>query len=502
MASTHPLEIPEILLCITRYVPTKSLPACARVSKAWYQTFMPAIWKEINPHDYDLGASIALQSHRDLVKSLVLFDPTQGPESFTFPNLHSLFVTGTAAQTATKMILEHNTISCLIFLDSQPPPGLWAKLLEFPNLNRLDLYQVNIDANDTDAFWQLCTHLEKLRVHDTDIVDRSQLSSMEFPRLKELDILQYHRRSGFSIAFMDFMSRCPSLTSCKWANSPVDDELFMPKFLELLDEKTWPDLHSLRILEHTISQDDLSRILIGMPAITSLDIPFSPDNFKSNMMDLLRPRFSRLAVLHLRSIDHRVMCPMAQEFLSSCPLLESFQATRIDAALVAEGKPWVCLGLKDLNLRVVFDPSTIHHVQPRVLDQLSRLTRLQRMSLWTDRRTVDMPVARFQETVDMRLENGLGKLSTMRALQSLDFEFSEQRMENQEIDWILEHWRCLEWVHGILNKQDPEVDRTLRKRLRSHGMMAIADLGIVEESSEEEFSEDEFFEEETYESSL
>lgn len=47
MASTHPLEITEILLYVASYVSVKSLPACARVSKAWYQAFIPAIWKEI-----------------------------------------------------------------------------------------------------------------------------------------------------------------------------------------------------------------------------------------------------------------------------------------------------------------------------------------------------------------------------------------------------------------------------------------------------------------------
>lgn len=181
---------------------------------------------------------------------------------------------------------------------------------------------------------------------------------MVFPRLRELDLWQSICSELVVPLFLEFMSKCPNLTSCEWGNYPLDDELFFPRFLELLN--SWPNLHRLCIRTREISQDDLSRILTGMQRIASLDICCSPDSLKADIMKLLRPRFSDITVVRLGAPCRREMCPMAQEIISSCPLLESFHAALIEGTLVAEGKPWVCLGLKNLSLWIALDPSTIH----------------------------------------------------------------------------------------------------------------------------------------------
>lgn len=134
----------------------------------------------------------------------------------------------------------------------------------------------------------------------------------------------------------------------------LGDRSFLPRFLQLLNAKTWPDLHSLTIWEHEIPQDDLSVILTSMTRVTSLDINCSSDTASLKMMEMLGPHFSGLTVLRLRSANQRPTCLMAQEILSSCPLLESFRTSLIDATIVAEGKPWVCLGLKELDLGFFF----------------------------------------------------------------------------------------------------------------------------------------------------
>jgi len=482
MASTHPLEIPEILLYVASYVSVQSLPVCARVSKSWHQAFMPAVWKEIDLSDYKNGAFMAIRSHRHLVKSFDLSSLLQEP--VILPNLNSLSVVSPAVPKATKLILNHTSISHLRFNRFQPSPRLWSKLLGFPNLNRLELCRIKIDEKHIGSFWQLCTHLEHLGVRNSDIVDRGQLSSMEFPRLKELNLWQYDCKSRTVSLFMEFMSKCRGLTSCEWGSSPLNDEPFPPGFLQLLNANTWPHLHGLTLWEHKISQDDFPKIIVGIPRLASLDILCYSDAVKPDIMELLRPHFSRLTALRLRLVDERVMCPMAQEILSSCPLLESFRASRINATTVAEGDPWVCLGLKDLHLGFVFDPSTIRLVQPRVFDQLSRLTRLQYLYLWTITMSDGPIFTRFQKTVDLRLKNGLGRLSTLRALQHLEFDHSEQRMGDREIDWILEHWRCLSWIDGTFNTRKPKLDRALRNRLKDHGLEFVGSYDSEDETSE------------------
>jgi hypothetical protein len=44
-------------------------------------------------------------------------------------------------------------------------------------------------------------------------------------------------------------------------------------------------------------------------------------------------------------------------------------------------------------------------------------------------------------------------------------------MGNQEIDWMLEHWRSLTCIQGNFNKQDRELDGSLR----DHGLVVTGD---------------------------
>ncbi|KAK3810178.1 MAG: hypothetical protein J3Q66DRAFT_373216 [Benniella sp.] len=78
------------------------------------------------------------------------------------PNLNSLSVVSPVVPKATKLILNHTSISHLRFNRFQPSPRLWSKLHGFPNLNRLELCRIKIDEKHIGSFWQLCTHLEHL----------------------------------------------------------------------------------------------------------------------------------------------------------------------------------------------------------------------------------------------------------------------------------------------------------------------------------------------------
>jgi hypothetical protein len=187
---------------------------------------------------------------------------------------------------------------------------------------------------------------------------------------------------------------------CRWSSFPSTDAQHFTGLLGLIAAKTWPRLHSFREGSNPFTDDDLSVVIRAMPWITSLDIFCSLESFQPSTMDLLRLLFVSLMILRLRNDNTTAMCPIAQEVLSSCPLLE-LPASRIDATLVAEGKPWVCLGLKILELNIYFDPSTISTKQPLVFSQLARLSRLQVLRLWGHMIRDDTTQAPFQEAVDL-----------------------------------------------------------------------------------------------------
>jgi hypothetical protein len=361
-------------------------------------------------------------------------------------------------------------------------PTLWDGLLGFHHLKALWMANSKIHEKNIGTFWQLCTRLEKLYLANHIVGDNERLPSMEFPHVKELEITNLGTGEyGIISLSVDFMQRCPSLTMCCWTASKFEVG-HIPRFTQLVAEKTWPELRIVGIRFCDISVDDLSNIVRGMQHDISLNISYSPNTFTPSTMDLLRSRFSCLKVLVLTWGDRSVTCPMVQEVLSSCPSLQYFSATRIDAALVAEGKPWVCLGLQVLDLDFSFDPSTTHFIQPLLFDQLARLTRLQ--ELYLRRKPLyglreGAPASPFHEALDLTLENGLYKLSTLRSLRVINYGHSKQRMDDQEIDWILEHWRRLKLISGKLNAQKPETDKRLVEKLKRHGIETLAVDGVT-----------------------
>lgn len=455
------LELPEIVSYVARYVPLRALPACARVSKLWYQACVPFIWENVSLNTTDPGSLEAIKGHNHFVKTLTIGSLTPECAGLRFPNLMSLLVHHVKAEEHADFIFNHPDIATLnlLYFKSDLEFALWSTVHGFRHLRKLRLSGLVMDKKDTDAFWQICTLLESGKFHDVRVADPSGLLCMEFPRMKELKVMGFLSSDNAVPLPLEFARRCPRLESCNW-----EEEEYLPSFIQLVAAKSWPNLHSVGIWTVMITGDQLFEILGGMQRITSLNIHCDPDDFTPRSMALLRPQFSNLRVLDLKKCNQSIVCSMAQEILSSCPLLETFVSTWIDADLVANGKPWVCLGLKVLELGFVFNPPTLPVVQPMVFDQLSKLTRLEYWRLWSP---FEKKVP--EDVMKLKLEYGLDKLQTLRALRILTFGFSGQEMEDQEIDWMLEHWTSLGTIRGQLCSVERR-KRAMTKRLNEQGV--------------------------------
>lgn len=157
-----------------------------------------------------------------------------------------------------------------------------------------------------------------------------------------------------------------------------------------------------------VDKDVLTMLLKGRRQVIGLELDLR-DSLPSSSLDLFRPHFSTL-----RKID--------------CPSLEEYRSIQIHASTIANGKPWVCLKPKVLHLDISFDPKTIRYVQPHVMDQLSKLGRLRLLCLRASKDTdPNEGVA-----MDLRLEHGLGRLSTLRVLETIVWGSSKQLMGEQE----------------------------------------------------------------------
>ncbi|KAK3823249.1 MAG: hypothetical protein J3Q66DRAFT_331246 [Benniella sp.] len=462
MPSPHPLELAEILSLVAVYLPLRSLPSCARVSKAWYQACIPLIWRDI-----DLGklpqSTALIQRHSHLVKKVEIVPESREHEytALRFSNLESIhFMSAYQVRSndIAQFIMNHPTTTCLEMrnLSTKCDPAFWEALLGFCNLRTLAMSSREIFGTNLDKFWPFCTRLERLDITMWNRID-IPLPPGEYPNLKHLSVYGSDAVVPF---FMGFLQKCPHLTSIGWRAAPSQEARFVSGLSELLEANALPNLECLMTGTKEISNEVFTRLIQSLPLrINTLSIGFSRSALDLDFETLFRPHFSNLRDLEVLA-NEDIKSPFAQLVMSSCPLLEKLTAPHVDALVVTEGGPWVCSRLKVLNLTFCFDPpKTVSHLQPLVFDRLSKLTRLEELRMLGPRKQYNIG-----GTVELTIEYGLHKLSTLRLLRSITHRPMVERMDEAEVDWILEHWKSLILFHGLLS------DGTLVRRLERHGI--------------------------------
>lgn len=470
----HPLKIPEILLQIARFIPTRSLPTCARVSRVWHKVFVLLIWQQVKVQQGGRQYSLmSLWKHRRLIKTLELEQcSTEYFEQLHYPILNTLVMThsGSGKSDPTRLIEKHSSLTRLSLngFGNTSLWKLWDTLLGFSRLSELKLSEMTLGKKDIDQFWQLCTRLERVDISQVSIPHQGNLLSFEFPRIKEIRVSRM-ARTGLDW-FLEWIQHCSGLITLHWSNSDSGvDGAFVSEFTQLLAGGTWRDLNSLSIRIQTILDENLFIILESIHAgITRLDLHGISEWSDINLLEELRPHMGQ----HLRELCvgtcKGVSSSALQVILSSCPLLEKLWGSRIDAVDVIQGSPWVCLRLEELSACFRFNPGTIAQDQPLVFEQLARLTRLRGLHVGSASGGV-VGGPRFREAFDLRLESGLDALSTLRSLRTISFGDTEQRMGEQEINWIMDNWWGLEEMHGELDLH--RGDKVLEKQLRKHGIV-------------------------------
>ncbi|KAK3823250.1 MAG: hypothetical protein J3Q66DRAFT_331247 [Benniella sp.] len=468
MPSPHPLELTEIISLVVRYLPHRSLPSCARVSKAWYQACIPHIWHHI--HLKKLPKSTALiHRHRHHVRRVSTGRMSQEHTALRFTSLDFIQIEtqGHVQDVETiQFIMDHPTATRLELrtLLSDRHPAFWDALLRFHNLRALTMSSLEIFGTNMDKFWQLCPRLERLviRVHHHHL--HINLPPGLYPNLKHLGVDGCDTKNV--PFFMGFLRQCPHLTSIDWRTAPAHEEGFVYGLTELLEAKALPNLKHLNAGTRQIENVLFVRLVHNLPPrINSLHISLSLDVLKMDFATLFRPYFSNLRVLTILT-DMSAKSPLAQIIMSSCPLLEELAAPNVDALVVVEGAPWVCSRLKVLDLAFCFNPhNAVNQLQPLIFDRLSKLTRLEELCMMGPSRRYNIG-----GTVDLRMTCGLGKLSTLRLLRSVIIRGITLKMDDKEVDFILTYWKSLTMFSGKLNTLNEAFNEALEERLKKGGI--------------------------------
>ncbi|KAF9283007.1 hypothetical protein BGZ68_005613 [Mortierella alpina] len=377
-----------------------------------------------------------------------------------------------------------------------------------------DIPWIGVEA--THAFWRACSRLESLHLTGYRTHAPEAGSWPEFSFLQTLTLFGVHGLSVLKL--VELLAQCPQLKTLCWlideyfeaddytSSQLVLDDVGVPEMsrrvitglAQLVRNGCLQELESLELHLH-FSFSPHTRIEDGSPELemaTVLDRVQPLKTLHVHGLDVdktlsfppLRRHFETLTSLQVDMPSGVESSRMVQTILTSCPLLTWYQGSSVRALdMMEDGKSWVCLSLKSLELRIELDPETktpdrTRYVQQYfVLAQLSRLRWLERLNLrgsisvsdaWLRQgevNTADLHMKLTlthkrvrQRRLDLRLCEGLDLLRTLNCLSKIHFHGALE-WSSGEVDWVLEHWPKLESIGRIAS--GPAENLELMKRL-------------------------------------
>ncbi|KAI8348147.1 hypothetical protein B0O80DRAFT_532588 [Mortierella sp. GBAus27b] len=473
---------PEIVLEIALYIPITTFPTLVLVCKDWRQYFTHVVWACVKV-DSRPGRGIAMWKNRIMISTLELGEGADGFARLQdYPYLESLTISEPGNVNSTEFISRHQRALTQLNLRKFAPKTFCTLLGNLQGsstrLRELTLSDMRICMDGLWGLWPVLERLEQVHLSDVHLqANQIPTSDVVFPRMRAFHVRHPNQLTRPEV-LLSWIQRCPNLTTLTlhW----IQDESFVARFVRLVG--TWPKLNRLSLKAHSFNDGNLSTLLQGLESRRtqnagegqnvaeqklSLCLHKSEPQAPSVVsIERIRPLFSCLRGLCVRS-HHGFTSEILQAVLSNCPSLELLSGYCIKAGHIIQGQPWVCRGLRELSMCIIFSSDTIAEDQLQVFEQLATLTKLKTLHL----DGVSGPGVqrlRFRETVDLRLEAGLGQLSTLQSLRKISFGYTDQRMGEQEIRWMMDHWR-LEVICGQLNTLMQQEERVmLESQLRRH----------------------------------
>lgn len=311
------------------------------------------------------------------------------------------------------------------------------------HLNHLVLKNTQLPVDQSDAIWRVCARLETLTLVNC-LLPLKGLPGLAvppggFPRLRRL-LVDLPPCEQDEDQFNGLLQHSPRLETLKWTTFDFATT-GTARVTEAAVQATWPKLKELE-LNNQCSDEKIALILNNMQEAVKLG--FAVSGFGIRAFETLRGHFGTLTSLDIMRCEGTTSI-MVREILCSCKLLTSLCADRIFAEDVVEGRPWVCLSLRLLNLHFLFNEDQEQLNQP-VLERLSSLVQLEELYLndssWYGDCSTITPL-------DFGLHSGLRVLSSLRRLRRLRLKGAaemKQYLGAEEAEWMAENWRRLEKV--------------------------------------------------------
>ncbi|KAF9995799.1 hypothetical protein BGZ80_006908 [Entomortierella chlamydospora] len=236
----------------------------------------------------------------------------------------------------------------------------------------------------------------------------------------------------------------------------------------------------LKLRNLPLQDRDIAEVIEGIqPGLAT--ISFNQSRFGPLAFEpLLRQHAASLTGIYLGSKTFTVTSAMVQKILTTCHQLMRFGADMLNvrdilgiADIDAEdsedvdeegggknkGRDWVCtkLTLFEVFICGLKDKPLSWH--KGVFKQLSRLECLEELYVGacTEFKENTQRSVFQNETIcdglDMRLEAGLGSLSSLKQLVGVGFSYMKQELDEEDVRWMVASWPNLMAVFGELNTE-------------------------------------------------
>ncbi|KAF9190675.1 hypothetical protein BGZ51_008317 [Haplosporangium sp. Z 767] len=504
---TRALHLPEILSTISEHLDRDDLTVCVRVCRRFYNAFISLIWDDIildEAMPFLLMEPAILRAHAEYVHELrisgaidveyydIYFEnlrclavdavneplniPKVSTDSYNDDNEHRFLAS---------FIRQHATIERLFLCEiynQDLPYSFWGDI-RFRNPKVLTLGELTVNNGFVDYFWWTCARFEELNFYGMTLPLHNMPSRLCFQDAKKLslsltsssDTEQPHNNSGV-LEQLELIKKFPELETLSWSLRGANQRFPAQEFQWSIKNGVWSKLESLCLYgdwsDCTRGFEEVQEVPSSLKALKVVNYWIQPPVF-SRVLDQIS---MTVVSLILQSV-YGYTSAMAQDIMTRCPCLKVLKLTfvSIEDIVQSPSRPWVCTQLEVLQITLVKSNGTPLAWEQLVFERLSRLTRLKSLVLYSyTSKDYPYPPAVRQaidegRTLDLRLEVGLGALSTLTELELLEWGPNLQMMGMEEVEWMLMHWKKLSAVRGKVSG-DPDRNQELRAALKGAGI--------------------------------
>ncbi|CAO3573961.1 unnamed protein product [Mortierella alpina] len=382
--------------------------------------------KEAFTHDEDERVSLLSLTVTDPYATLFGAAPAKFTPSREFPMLQAL---------------KHLGLDCI---SPNKINYILKPAFNFPHLRSLVLTDTLLDREGAMLLWRLFWQLEVLALIDVCFTDmsgvRSYMEYMQCRMFSRLEKLYLHYTNG-GFPMQDqyqLLQACPGLRAFHWSLPKGDEEYVFT--IDFLKHRHTIQPDKVREVEelHIVGEVDdygIALALNNMPEVRSLSITVE-NRLGSMSLDAISniaPNLTRFV-----SHSHHLTGAAIELVLSSCPMLHTLISRTVTAYEATNNRQceWMCArSLKVLCLSFVFEYYEAH-LQDEVCKKLAACTQLEQLIM---HEPCNESPGSFG--LRLRLDQGLGRLSTLRNLKFLctldDFNHPSRVVEFLCMDTII-----------------------------------------------------------------